>query len=253
LKEMVGRAYRVLLIASMTVLACNGEPAAGDGGVDAVAAADALADARVMDYCDPVTQDGCEEGEKCTIVPSGIVGGPAVIGCVDADGDLGAMEPCSRAMFDSPDNCLPGLSCRGTVDPRCLPFCTDYPEDTCDEGQICALGEDIDGDFWVDVEFCALTCDPLAQDCTEEIQACYPTRGGAICAPEGAGDEPVAEGELCLYANSCGGGLGCLLSESFEWLCYKLCDLEGGEPSCSPVQVCNPFEDEPWGVCIDIY
>ena len=247
-----------LAIAAAVAFGCGG----GDSdGVDAGGIADAdpeapdgaPADARPATACDPLTQIGCSADEKCTIVPSSIHGEPSVVGCVPNTGDGAAFETCTPATHVTPDDCARGLACVGTAAPRCLPFCTDYPLDTCGAGQSCALGEDLDGDWVVDVSFCAATCDLFLKDCTDPAFACYPTRAGPICLLEGAGDVPAPEGAACEYANSCAEGLGCFrIGVSLEWLCFAVCDPYGtGGPTCGAAQSCIPVEDEVWGLCQD--
>jgi hypothetical protein len=246
-----------LLLSLALTAGCGGSgPTGVDAGPDANANVDAATgdpDAADLVPCDPVTQQGCIGTQKCAIVPSPVLGDPPRIGCVEGVGNVGSMEPCTPATPEQPDDCAPGLSCRGDVAPLCLEFCSDYPEDTCSQGEICAFGEDFDGDWVADVLFCAVTCDVLAQDCAGASISCYPTSSGTICAPEGAGGTPVQEGDACAYANSCAEGLGCFqVGASFDFLCFKVCDpCDGCEPSCGPAQTCSQVQDEVWGICID--
>jgi len=243
-----------VVLAVAVGLGCDGTAEGVDAGLpDADPEAP---DARPVDAgglvpCDPLTQIGCGSHQKCSIVPSDIYGEPDEIGCVPGGGALTEFEPCTPATHVTPDDCEPGLACVGSVAPRCLPFCADTPFDTCDAGQACALGKDLDGDWVVDVSFCAETCDLFAHDCGDPSFACYPTQDAPICLVEGAGDTPALEGEPCPYANSCAEGLGCFrIGVSPDWYCFAICDPYGtGGPTCGMGQSCNPVQDEVWGIC----
>lgn len=233
------------------MLGCNGgDPPAGDAGLDAdVMPPDARPDGSVVPgTCDPVAQD-CPAGYKCSLVPAASPGDPSEPGCVEDTGNRGAMEACTPATPTLPDDCDRGLVCRGD-DPHCLEFCASDPTDTCGPGTICAFDVDLDADLFVDVQFCGLLCDPLAQNCPDASTACYPSRRGTVCASEGASNPPVGEGGYCPYANSCAEGLGCFGSGS-DWYCYRLCDPYDGVPGCSVGQSCVRVENEDWGICLD--
>ncbi len=236
------------------IVACGESPAEVDGGSsDAIGdQQDAVIDGFTPSSCDPVFQSGCSNGEKCSIIPSQYYGGPSRIGCVADLGSLGFMEVCERASYMTPDYCRRGLACVGSATPRCLPFCFNYPFDTCDSDQVCAFSDDLDGDLEDDVHFCGQTCDVLAQDCGDPALGCYPTREAAVCATEGAGGTPVQAGEPCDHANSCEAGLGCFqVGSATDFVCLELCDPYGSGPGCSWPLECNPVEYEAWGVCVD--
>jgi hypothetical protein len=243
--------FAIAVAVVSAVLGCGGGNAGGDAGPDAdPLAPDARTDGSVTPQsCDPVAQD-CPAGLKCSLIPGASAGEPAEPGCVEDTGDLGPMQSCTPATPTIPDACERGLVCRGETDPHCLEFCASDPTDTCGPGTICAFDVDLDGDLFVDVQFCALECDPLAQDCPDSSTACYPSRRGTVCAPEGAGDVPVGEGGYCPYANACAEGLGCFGSGS-DWSCYRLCDPYDGVPGCGSGQSCVRVENEVWGICLD--
>jgi len=247
---MAGKPYLVALLC--LPLACGGGgstdvPDAGDG--DAALPLDSREVDATAGPCDPVAQTGCTSTEKCSIIPSS-GSGPARVGCVDRVGSLQELDACTPATSAQPDDCAPGLACRGSADPRCLAFCASSPADTCATGETCLFAEDLDGDLYDDVEYCARTCDVLDQDCPAAGIGCYPTRDGPICAPIGAGDTPAGEGEYCAYANSCDVGLGCFYV-SASWYCLRLCDyFQTGGPTCDLGQVCNRHDVDDWGVCV---
>lgn len=242
-----------LIAGALALVACGDGKADNDGGPDAVVAPDAgAAPDATPASCDPVTQDGCEAGQKCSVIP-GVSGGDDMLGCVADTGSAGLLMACAPPTPTTPDDCAKGLACRGTTDPRCMEFCSSEPTDTCGTGQVCAFGVDLDGDQVTDAEFCTESCDPLAQDCTSSTFACYPSRSGAICAQEGAGGTPALEGETCPFANSCAEGLGCFrIGLSQDWLCFKLCDPVSGTPGCGAGQTCGTVENENWGICVAI-
>jgi len=198
--------------------------------------------------CDPVAQSGCSASEKCTILNDTA----PHIACGPRAGTKGHLESCAPATATMPDDCAPGLVCRGDNDPRCLEFCADAPVDTCGGADICLFQEDLDGDLIADVKYCARICDVLTQDCSEAGISCFPTRDGTVCAPEGAGATPSQVGQSCDYANSCAAGLGCFrVGSSQDWRCYQICDANGaGGPSCAGGQYCSRHENDDWGVCI---
>jgi len=253
---MIGRdklAGAVLLIAVACGGGSEGVDAGGGPDADPEAPDGASADAGGSTPCDPMAQSGCGPEEKCSIIPAKVGGEPSEIGCVPNTGAGEAFALCNQATHAAPDDCARGLACVGATAPRCLPFCADYPVDTCGPGQVCAFGVDLDADWLVDVSFCAVACDLFAQDCEDPQFACYPTSGGSICALVGAGDTPTSEGAACDYANSCEEGLGCFrIGVSLEWLCFAVCDPYGtGGPTCGLDQSCIPVEDESWGLCQD--
>lgn len=236
---------------ALSAVACGGGSGEADAASDApIAMIDAgptTIDASTPAFCDPVDQSGCNPGQKCSLIP----GASPRIGCVADEGSIALEQPCTPATSTTPDLCAPGLVCRGQTTPVCQEFCDDSPTDTCSNGQTCVFDYDLDGDFYVDYELCGRSCEVLQQNCISGF-GCYPSQGGEICAEEGAGDIPVAEGGECPYANSCEAGLGCFrLGASPDWLCFKLCQPGGND--CSPTQTCNPVADENWGLCIDAF
>jgi len=249
---------RVRVFISAAVLlafaACgdDGSGSTDGGGIDAsVPTADAspvdasvVVDASIPTNCDPVSQQGCDPGQKCSVIP----GTPARIGCVSDLGTIALRQSCTVATAAVPDQCAPGLVCRGETTPVCQEFCDDSPSDTCSGAQACVFEFDIDGDFFVDYELCGASCDVLQQDCIAG-HACYPSLGGEICAEEGGGSTPVSEGGMCPFANSCEVGTGCFrLGAGADWLCFKICDPSGDD--CALDQICNPVAGESWGLCI---
>jgi hypothetical protein len=241
----------LVLTLCLGLAACgNGGASDGDAGPDAQVSDGGNPDANTAG-CDPVAQTGCASDQKCSLLAT--TDGPDVVACVDGSGTRQALQTCTPATTSSPDDCAPGLACRGAVDPRCLTFCDSSPEDTCGAEESCIFVEDLDGDLLGDVEYCARTCDLLDQDCPGVDIGCYPTRDGPVCAPIGAGDLPGQLGDYCAFANSCDVGLGCFYV-STDWFCLEICDyFESGGPTCGVDEVCNRHEDDDWGVCVSAF
>jgi len=227
-----------------------------DGGVDSVTVWDAVAvDAIEVDSstesCNLVLQSGCADGQKCTLIADQ-ESGEISIGCTENGSDpLYGM--CDVPSGDTPDSCMAGHLCDGFDVKRCLEFCESMPDDTCSEDQVCSYNLDIDNDNFADAHLCASRCSPLDQDCSYDEMGCYPSRSGPICAPIGAGEEPVSKGGLCVFGNSCEKGLGCFrLSGTTDWRCFQLCALgERDGPTCGAQEICNQIEDEDWGICME--
>lgn len=250
----MARAGTLITAFALLWAACGDDGGAGpDAGGDAqppvadaapVDAADT--DAAIPGSCDPVSQLGCNANQKCSIIP----GSPARIGCVSDQGSRTLGQSCTVATTTQPDLCQAGLVCRGETTPICQEFCDDSPSDTCSPGYSCVFEFDLDADFIVDYQLCGAQCDVLVQDCVSG-HGCYPSLGGEICAEEGAGSTPVAEGGVCPYANSCEAGTGCfrLGGPGSDYLCFKICDPLGND--CAFNQTCNPVSGENWGLCIN--
>lgn len=100
-------------------------------------------------------------------------------------------------------------------------------------------------------------CDPYQQnngDCSDGmgcyIYVDYPTEPcgqevyGAACAFGGFGQQ----GDECMSAGDCGGGLACVVTGSGNQ-CVTLCSLEG-DSGCPSGLVCEPIDVEGFGGCL---
>ena len=235
-----------VICAAVFAAACSSSsvPAGGDAGIGVVSDAALGVDARVTG-CDPVTQSGCADGEKCTVVGSGT---ERVVGCALIAGSREPGDSCDTSAGDG-DDCAPGLYCDSSSAPAtCVEFCVNEPADSCGAQSVCALGFTV-GES--DVRICTDVCDPVDQDCERNEFGCYPSRSGPSCAQIGGGSTPVGEGASCGFANECNAGLACLfVSES--WSCFKLCDpFAIFDDGCSETQLCNQVDDNSWGICIN--
>jgi hypothetical protein len=199
-------AFAAVLAGAATLMAC--------GGDDDINILDSgpIADGPPA-RCNPVTQDGCEEGEKCAqlTIELGedvlartdcVPDGPVAIGgeCVDG-------EPGETTGFD---NCAAGGQCFNEL---CHEICSGSPE-TCTEGTACGFPVD----FFEDIEpsqtgVCFEECNPVAQDCAIEGEGCYLSigseggEGTCVAAPIDAdglrqNDDCLINDEFC-FLNGC--------------------------------------------------
>jgi hypothetical protein len=158
--------------------ACGG----GGGGDDDVSLdPDASGGPDAMAECNPVTNTGCADGEKCTWLR--ITGAPNPLGriaCV-ADGDKAVGAACTTGAAGEAtgfDDCTGGNICIGGV---CEPVCS-LANDTCPTGKLCsqynifANGTDTPA-----YGACDDICDPGTQQTLDGRAAC----GGSDTNPRG--------------------------------------------------------------------
>ncbi len=170
------------------------------------------------DPCDPWAQD-CPEGEKCVPYSSDGGAGWNDVKCVPILGDQAPGEPCVyTGVVDATDDCDATSWCFTAEGAGiCHSFCTgslEFPE--CPAGFQCLL--DADGD----INVCLQDCDPLVQDCGDDLVCVWTGSNFACVIP--AQNLPV--GEPCVFANDCELGLQC---------------IEGAVPDCAGQTCCTPF------------
>lgn len=176
--------------------------------------------------CNPISNTGCQAGQKCTIVSGPTPQNP------NADVVFGCGPAGSKADGDA---CNDDSECPGqtfcarfsaTGSGTCTTFCAN--DANCPTGSKCLGG--IQG--YESPLLCreAVDCDPLQQDCPGG-QDCFPTQSGNVCAPS----NNVDEGQACSAANDCKPGLMCIGNPAGGGAsCRKICNLTAGqEPSCS--------------------
>jgi hypothetical protein len=197
-------AIAAVLVWTSALMACGG---GDDDDVIVIDASVQQIDSAPAAQCDPVTQQGCAEGEKCAqltvdlgppildrtdCVPNGSV---AIGGaCTDGEpGDTTGFDDCAAA----PNQ---GAACVNNV---CRQICNSgAATPTCGDEFSCAriadLLDDVMGGL---LGVCDPVCDPVLQDCPIEGEACYldPTNpeGKATCAgipPESVG---LTQGQPC--------------------------------------------------------
>ena len=211
---MKNLAFAAVLAGVTTLMACGGDD---DDDIQIVDAGPTIDAAPIATVCDPVNQEGCEEGEKCAQLT--VAAGPPELNrtdCVPA-GEVEVGAPCALGAPGETsgfDDCAAGAQCVNGV---CRPICSS-PPDTCEEGFSCSFFVDLFDDIMTDqVGVCTQICDPILQDCVIEGEGCYLSvfdeEGQATCV--GIPDDSVgkAQGDLCngpddesCYLNGCDAG-----------------------------------------------
>jgi hypothetical protein len=242
----------VAIFVGATALAACGGGGDDDDDVNFVDAGDDVAEA-----CNPVSQTGCEAGEKCTWVvysEEPALGKTECVadGAVDKAGACTVGEPGAATGFD---DCKAGLYC---VNGACSDICTQTDATTCDDGFACVIYADTFDDLGDDstVGLCAPTCNPVTQDCEIEGQACYLliSDGAGTCAGVPAAAATQEQGDTCYgpmagscYLNGCNKGYQAILlatAGSDDAVCGAFCspvntyvdnpdtnDVDGGDPA----------------------
>ena len=196
-------------MASTGLLACGG---GDDDGDDGIMFADS---APVDDACNPVTQDGCADGEKCSWL---VVQEDPFLGRTDCvpDGTVATGDECTEGTPGEDtgfDNCAAGNLC---INATCRTICNIDP-DSCGDGFACSsYTQTFSDDPAENLGVCDPTCDPVAQDCEDETQGCYLQlfNGKATCAGVAGGAEELVQGDQCAndgmrcYLNGCAKGYG---------------------------------------------
>ena len=167
--------------------------------------------------CDPVCQNGCPCGLRCSVT-----GREAT--CRTPNGAHAAGDLCNAAA----DDCGPGLICLiepcGVGVARCYRFCSDNTQ--CGAG---ACGVPVADQSGNNTRFraCTLpaaTCDPYAgTGCPAQGLSCFVASPGTnLCdCPTDAGN-PRREGDTCDNYNDCATGLACI-DVGGNRRCHRLC------------------------------
>lgn len=196
--------------------------------------------------CDLVAQN-CPTSEKCTYVS--VDGGPTFARGCSPEGTAAEGQPCTGT--PSSNTCMRGLMCALLADPdggassRCVKLCNTNAD--CTTPQLCFVVLTIQG-----TEERPLacgdpppSCDPLAQDCTQPSEACYPGTPEGRCYPAGS----KLEGDACVYTNECAKGLACIGDKS-PGTCRPLCRHPSGDPACA-AGTCKQLKGQAeLGVCM---
>jgi hypothetical protein len=192
-------------------------------------------------HCDPLSQEGCGAGEKCTWIQTGPAAYQGRTACV-RDGDVGIGdactatcipegstaigEPCSEDNQPDPgatpiigtDDCAgAGICTRGRCRSTCSPSC----EASCDS--LCEYSYPRFDDLSTTLGACSQPCDPVAQTCGGGL-GCYAQEPyAAVSTCEIAGDAELVQGTpcpagACTFA-SCAPGLGPWLDGDGGSLC----------------------------------
>lgn len=238
---------------------------APDASVPADAAG--MADAAVPDpdSCDPVSNTGCADDEKCSFLVESESPLTGRTTCVPA-GNVPPGGACTRGPAGETgyDNCAGNASC---VAGTCQEICLDEPDSCSVENEACFLQPPAYSDR-EGVGLCLPSCDPVAQDCPAG-EGCYldAASGDSACAT------PVTEsgmqGDDCQFQNACQIGYGCVLNNDpvapTGLSCAFFCDAGGGGgrscadgpgPTFTCVRISEFYADservpDEIGMCID--
>jgi hypothetical protein len=186
--------------------------------------------------CDTFAQD-CPLGEKCMPWADGgatwnankcmpVAAHPHEPGdgCTALGGGTSGLDDCASASMcwdvDLETN-------TGT----CVAFCTGSLEmPVCDDAATTCIVAN--GGV---LAVCLPTCDPLAQNCPDADDGCYPAGDAFACAPD-ASDSEGSYGDPCEFINVCDPGLVCTDGDrvpacASTACCSQLCDLSQPNPA----------------------
>jgi len=198
--------------------------------------------------CNPVTQSGCEAGEKCAQLVESAHPFLARTTCVP-DGNMSEGSVCSDGEAGEAtgfDDCLGGYDC---TDGLCAEICDVGPPDGCrsdseafGEGSYCTI---YDGLFANQTGVCEPGCHPVNDSvangaitnarCSED-EGCYldAIRGVATCSEVDEGGATKTQNDPCLgpasggcYPSGCTSGFAPLLNnkpvDADQTLCTRYC------------------------------
>ncbi len=227
-------ASAALFVGALGLVACGG------GGDDSPTFADSGIDGGNAAACNPVTQQGCEAGEKCgTLIESDmpVLARTACVpnGSVPPGGMCTVGDPGATTGFDDCEaEADQGFEC---VNGTCNEVCSRSPN-SCASGA-CVLFEGLFDDVGdgMSTGVCAPSCDPVAQDCTTMTQGCYFdfNASAGICAGVPMPAQTATQNQPCYgpaagacYLNGCAKGFAALVpddpdSMSPDFLCAFFC------------------------------
>ena len=188
---------------------------------------------QVESECDPSTQTGCSEGEKCAVQKVGV---SVTYVCAPDTGTLEPFAGCTPALTTGDDDCLAGYACVGSeTQAACVPLCV--TDGDCDGG-VCVL------DPLNFVPHCGLDCSPFEPNCPTPLQ-CRREENRFSC--KFALEEDIGVGlDPCVETDDagCAAGFACIAGElvpscESDHCCTPLCDL-GGVDTCTAPATCAP-------------
>ncbi len=140
------------------IAACGG----GEGGGTKIVLPDASGDGMTVGTCSPLTQAGCNAGEKCNWIYDQLM--PTVVGHIgcEAEGTVAIGGACGNRAV-GPDMCVKGAEC---VSGECKAICDHQGGDPmCDADHACVRYQNLFTDGTTTVAgVCDPGCDPLTQD-----------------------------------------------------------------------------------------
>ena len=223
-------AFAALFMGATGLLACGGDDD-GDDGTPVFPDAGDPGSAT----CNPVSQQGCDAGEKCTWV---VVSEDPFLGRTDcvADGTVEVGGACTEGEAGEAtgfDDCVGGALCMNGI---CREICSFNPQ-SCGEGFTCASYENtFEDDTNQNTGVCDPTCNPVTQDCDEGF-GCYLqlSTGVGSCAGVPAEAAELEQNDPCLSPN---GGMSCYLNGCNMGFASTPAWLDGEMPHCTAY--CTP-------------
>ena len=202
--------------------------------------------------CDVFAQD-CPEGDKC--MPWAADGGQSwnsttCSPVVDNPGQVG--DPCTveGSAVSGIDDCDVGTMCYNvsaeTNTGTCFELCGGSENDpTCDEG-LCAVYND------GNLPLCLQDCDPLLQDCNDQLCLASPSANGFVCILDSLPGSVGDYGAPCEFVNTCDPGYFCAISGIVagclnpSGCCAEFCDLSLPDPTSQCTGAPQGEECQPW-------
>lgn len=172
-----------------------------------------------MSECDLLRQD-CGAGGACRYVTPSPTEDPRGL-CEPAGTATEGMSCVRDPATGVADTCAEGLICDSGT---CRKYCCDGNIGDCPVGQFC-LG----GPGTVSLCRAGSGCNVFdGSGCTTAGQSCYLAGPDRDCFSTGTS----AEGEACMFLNSCVPGHGCIGPAEGETFCRKLCDPSMAAADC---------------------
>lgn len=179
----------------------------------------------VYSPCNPFTNAGCSNGQKCAGFQT--ADRTLALACGDK-GSKAENDTCAQTLtsgLQTGDDCGDGLSCFNVGGKTiCRKACPATGADPCPNGETCSMT--VPG--FNDPKFCTTpaqptTCQPLEQTGCPANQACYYSTKGAVCATAGT----IAAGSKCNNSNDCVKGSTCLTING-SGACHAFCSTASG-------------------------
>lgn len=193
--------------------------------------------------CDPVDQNECAQGQKCT--PLDRYGKQNYYDCVDDDGEIDTFESCVPDKESGRDGCRAGSVCLADYTERgiCVNLC--LADEDCDAG-LCLR------DPAMDVLYCADECIPFNPAGCPGILECRRSTDRTACQFTIEMDDGIAGDECAsrIGDRGCRDGFACLAGAVVTECgsircCAQFCDLNGPGTECVDPDTCNPAFDDP--------
>lgn len=199
--------------------------------------------------CNPVTQTGCNPGEKCTAVTAS---GSYDYQCVGDAADIGLYESCEQSAGSGVDGCAAGTTCIAPEDlgGQCMQLCLGNSD--CDDALCVAAPV-------THIPFCAPECSPFDAACPGATQ-CRPENDRFVCRFFDNSDTGQTAEPCTGRDGGCGEGFACFAGAlvpdcTADSCCTPVCNTNDADTCASPT-ACTPMFAAPApgaefiGVCI---